>query len=167
MSANSRIRTCGHKNLKRKIARKCRTIFGYQQPIPRGATVSSYAPIHFKAVLIRGAVAMALVIGPGASFGAKAADHYISLTNIFPSGKCSPVVPNFEVMISRFAGGEITEHKIHNDQDEVIEVITTFINKERDQWATVGSRRDTKVIFCLYASGNGRGSVNRRILESE
>ena len=43
-------------------------------------------------------------------------------------------------------------------------VITTFINKERDQWATVGSRRDMKVIFCLYASGIGRGSVNRRSL---
>ncbi len=110
---------------------------------------------------------MALVIGPGACFGAKAADHYVSLTNIFPSGKCSPVIPNFEVMISRFAGGELTEHKIHNDRDEVIEVITTFINKERDQWATVGLRRDTKVIFCLYASGNGRSSVTRRTVRSE
>ena len=110
---------------------------------------------------------MALVIGLSTSFGAKAADHYISLSNIFPSGKCSPVIPNFEVMISQFAGGELTEHKIHNDQDEVIEVITTFINKDRDQWATVGSRRDTKVIFCLYASGKGRGSVNRRTLKSE
>jgi hypothetical protein len=67
-------------------------------------------------------------------------------------------------MISQFAGGELTEHKIRNDRGEVIEVITTFINKNRDQWATVGSRRDTKVIFCLYASGNGRGSVNRRTL---
>ena len=107
---------------------------------------------------------MAFFIGPGTSFGAKAADHYISLTNIFPSGKCSPVIPNFEAMISRFAGGELTEHKIRNDQDEVIEVITTFINKDRDQWATVGTRRDEKVIFCLYASGNGGGSVHRRTL---
>ncbi len=129
--------------------------------------MSSNAPIQFKAVLIRGAVAVALVIGLSASFGAKAADHYISMSKIFPSGKCSPVIPNFEVMISQFAGGEITEHKIHNDQDDVIEVITTFINKERDQWATVGLRRDTKVIFCLYASGNGRGSVNRRIIKSQ
>ena len=129
--------------------------------------MSSYVPIQFKAVLIRGAVALALVIGLSTSFGAKAGDHYIPLTKIFPAGKCSPVIPNFEVMISLFAGGELTEHKIHNDQGEVIEVITTFINKDRDQWATVGSRRDEKVIFCLYASGNGRGSVNRRSLISE
>ncbi len=129
--------------------------------------MSSYAPIQFKAVLIRGAVALALVIGLSTSFGAKAGDHYISLSKIFPDGKCSPVILNFEVMISQFAGGELTEYKIHNGQGEVIEVITTFINKDRDQWATVGSRRDEKVIFCLYASGNGRGSVNRRILRSE
>ena len=129
--------------------------------------MSSYLPIHFKAVLIRGAVALALAIGLSTSFGAKADDHYISLPKIFPVGKCSPVIPNFEVMVSQFAGGELTEHKIHNGQGEVIEVITTFINKERDQWATVGSRRDEKVIFCLYASGNGRGSVNRRTLVSE
>ncbi len=116
------------------------------------------------AVLIRGTVALALIIGLSASFGAKAGDHYIPLSKIFPAGKCSPVIPNFEVMISQFAGGELTEHKIHNDQGEVIEVITTFINKDRDQWATVGLRRNTKVIFCLYASGNGRGSVNRRTL---
>jgi hypothetical protein len=87
------------------------------------------------------------------------------LTTIFPSGKCSPVIPNFEMMVSRFAGGELTEHKIRNDRGEVIEVITTFINKDRDQWVTVGSQRDEKVIFCLYASGNGRGSVNRRTLK--
>ena len=129
--------------------------------------MSSYAPIQFKAVLIRGAVALALVIGLSTSFGAKAGDHYIPLSKIFPDGKCSPVILNFEVMISQFAGGELTEYKIHNGQGEVIEVITTFINKDRDQWATVGSRRDEKVIFCLYASGNGRGSVNRRTLKSE
>ncbi len=126
--------------------------------------MSSYVPIQFKAVFVRGAVTLALVFGLGTSFGAKAGDHYISLSKIFPTGKCSPVIPNFEVMISQFAGGELTEHKIHNDQGEVIEVITTFINKDRDQWATVGLRRDEKVIFCLYASGNGRGSVNRRTL---
>ncbi len=126
--------------------------------------MSSYVPIQFKAFLIRGAVALTLIICLSASFGAKADDHYISLSKIFPVGKCSSVIPNFEVMISQFAGGEITEHKIHNDQGEVIEVITTFINKDRDQWATVGLRRDTKVIFCLYASGNGRSSVNRRTL---
>ena len=127
--------------------------------------MSSTIAIPFKAVLIRGAFALALVIGLGTSFGARADDHYVSLSKIFPVGKCSPVIPNFEVMVSQFAGGEITEHKIHNGQGEVIEVITTFINQERDQWATVGSRRDEKVIFCLYASGNGQGSVNRRALK--
>ena len=122
---------------------------------------------QLEAVRIRSAIALALVIALCTSFGAKADDHYISLTKIFPVGKCSPVIPNFEVMISQFAGGEITELKIHNDQGEVIEVITTFINNDRDQWATVGSRRDEKVIFCLYASGNGPGSVNRQTLKSE
>ena len=129
--------------------------------------MSNHAAIQFKAVLVRGAVALALVIGLSTSFGAKADDHYVSLSKIFPVGKCSPVILNFAVMISQFAGGELTEYKIHNDQGEVIEVISTFINKDRDQWATVGSRRDEKVIFCLYASGNGRGSVNRRSLISE
>ncbi len=127
--------------------------------------MSSYLPIQFKAVLIRGALALALVIGLSASFEAQAGDHYVSMSKIFPVGKCSAVIPNFELMTSRFAGGELTEHKIHNDRGEVIEVITTFINKDRDQWATVGSRRDEKVIFCLYASGNGRGSVNRRTIK--
>ena len=127
--------------------------------------MSGYLSLQFKVVLIRGAAALALVMGPGTSFGAKGGDHYIPMTKIFPAGKCSPVIPNFEVMISQFAGGELTEHKIHNDRGEVIEIITTFVNKDRDQWATVGSRRDEKVIFCLYASGNGQGSVNRRTLK--
>ncbi len=129
--------------------------------------MSNHVAIQFKAVLVCGALALALVIGLGTSFGVKADDHYVSLSKIFPVGKCSPVILNFEVMISQFAGGELTEYKIHDGQGEVIEVITTFINKDRDQWATVGSRRDEKVIFCLYASGNGRGSVNRRSLISE
>ncbi len=129
--------------------------------------MSSYVPIQFRAVLIRGAVALAFVIGLSTSLEAKAGDHYISLSKIFPDGKCSPVILNFDVMISRFAGGELTQYKIHNGQSEVIEVITTFINKDRDQWATVGSRRDEKVIFCLYASGSGPGSINRRTLESD
>ena len=127
----------------------------------------SYAPIQFKSVLITGTAALTLVIGLCASFGANAGDHYVPLTKIFPTGKCSPVIPNFEVMVAHFAGGEFTEFKIHDDQSEVVEVITTFINKDRDQWVIVGSRRDEKVIFCLYASGNGHGSVDRRILESE
>ena len=126
--------------------------------------MSSYAPIPFKTVLIRCAVALALVIGLSTSLGVKAGNHYVPMTTIFPNGKCSPVIPNFELMISQFAGGELTEHKIQNDQGEVVEVITTFINKDRDQWATVGSKRDKKVIFCLYASGVGMGSVARRNL---
>jgi hypothetical protein len=124
----------------------------------------SYVPVRFRAVLVQGAVALALIVGSSTSFEAKADDHYIPMSKIFPAGKCSAVIPNLEMMISQFAGGELTEHKIHDDQGEVVEVITTFINKDRDQWATVGSRRDTKVIFCLYASGIGRGSVARRTL---
>ena len=124
----------------------------------------SYVTDRFKAVLVRGAVALALIGGTSTPFEAKAGDHYISLSKIFPAGKCSAVIPNLEMMISQFAGGELTEHKIQNNQGEVVEVITTFVNKDRDQWATVGLRRDTKVIFCLYASGIGRGSVTRRIL---
>ncbi len=64
-----------------------------------------------------------------------------------------------------FEGGEFTEYKIRDDMSEVIENISTFINKDRDQWVIVGSKRDEKVIFCLYASGNGRGSVNRQTLK--
>ena len=127
----------------------------------------SDAPIQFKAVLTTGVIVLAFVIGLSASFGAKAGDHYVSLSRIFPTGKCSSVIPNFELMESYFIGGELTEHKIQNDQGEVVEVITTFINKNRDQWATVVSQRDTKVIFCLYASGIGRGAVDRRTIKSE
>ncbi len=126
--------------------------------------MSRDAPIQLKAVLIIGAAALALVIGLGASFGAEANDHYVSLKKIFPTGKCSPVSPNFELMMAYFAGGEFTEYKIHDDKSEVIETITTVINKDRDQWVIVGSKRDEKVIFCLYASGNGHGSVDRQII---
>ncbi len=129
--------------------------------------MSGFAPIQFKAVLTTGVIVLAFVIGLSASFGAKAGDHYVSLSTIFPTGKCSPVIPNFELMESRFVGGELTEHKIQNNQGEVVEVITTFINKNRDQWATVVLQRDTKVIFCLYASGIGRGAVHRRTIKSE
>jgi len=78
---------------------------------------------------------MALAIGLSLSFGTRASDHYVSMSKIFPVGKCSPVIPNFEVMVSEFAGGELTQHKIQDDKGEVIETITTFINKSRDQWA--------------------------------
>ena len=109
--------------------------------------------------------ALAVIIHLCTSFGATAGDHYVSLSKIFPTGKCSPVISNFELMTSYFSGGEFTEYKIQDDQGEVIEVITTFISKDRDQWATVVLRRDTKVIFCLYASGIGRGSVDRRTIK--
>lgn len=122
--------------------------------------MSSDAPIQCQAVLARGAVALALVIGLSTSLGARADDTYFSLKKIFPNGKCSPVIPNYELMIAGFAGGEFTKYKIHDDQGEVVEVISTFVSKDRDQWAIVGSKTDSKVIFCLYASGIGRGSVD-------
>lgn len=111
------------------------------------------------------AAAAAFFIGFSLPDLARAGDHYISLSKIFPVGKCSPVIANFEIMVSEFAGGELTEHKIRNDEGKVIEVITIFINQKRDQWAMVGSRHDDNVIFCLYASGNGEGSVKRRALK--
>ena len=124
-------------------------------------------PVQFKAVLTRGAVALALVVGPGASLGARANDDYFSLKKIFPDGKCSPVIPNFELMVAGFAGGEFTKLNIHDDQGNVVEVISSFVNKDRDQWAIVGSKTDSKVIFCLYASGSGKGSVDSRTIKSQ
>ena len=113
-----------------------------------------------------GLVAM-MVFLLAAPAGARADGHFVSLSKIFPTGKCSSVIPNFELMMAHFAGGEFTEHKIQDDKGEVVEVITTFINKDRDQWATVGLRRETKVIFCLYASGIGQGSVERQTIKPE
>ena len=112
-------------------------------------------------------IAPALVFGLGLSFGAKADDHFFPMSKIFPNGKCSAVILNFELMKAGFAGGEFTQHKILDDQGEALETISTFINKERDQWAIVGSKRDEKVIFCLYASGIGKGSVVRRALKPD
>jgi hypothetical protein len=129
------------------------------------ATMSGDVPIQFKAVLIRSAVALALVVGLSASFGAAADHHYFSLKRIFPNGKCSPVIPNYELMIAGFAGGEFTKYRIYDDQDKVVEVISSFVNEERDQWALVGSKTDSKVIFCLYASGIGKGSVDSRTIK--
>ena len=129
--------------------------------------MSSDATILLKAVVIRVAVALALVIGLGASSGVRAEVHYFSLSKIFPVGKCSPVIPNFELMVSQFAGGELTEHKIHDGQGEVVEVISSLINKDRDQWVIVGLKTESQVIFCLYASGIGQGSVDSRTIKSE
>ncbi len=122
-------------------------------------------PIQFKAVLIRGTVALALVIGLCTSFGAKADTHYFSLNNIFPDRKCSNVIPFYELMVSGFIGGELTKHKIYDGQGKVVEVISIFVNKDRDQWAIVGSKTDTKVIFCLYASGIGKRSVDSQTIK--
>ena len=129
--------------------------------------MSSDATILLKTVLIRIAAALALVIGLGASSGARAEDHFFSLSEIFPLGKCSPVIPNFELMISKFAGGELTEHRIHDGQGEVVEVISSLVNKDRDQWVIVGLKTETQVIFCLYASGIGQGSVDSRTINTK
>jgi len=82
------------------------------------------------------------------------------LKKIFPKGKCSPVSPNFELMKAGYIGGEITQFKIHGYLGRMVEVITSFINKARDQWVPVGSKTGTKVIFCLYASGIGKESID-------
>jgi len=122
-------------------------------------------PFEFVRVFI--VTVLVLMLAVNTPYVALADDHYISLSKIFPNGKCSPMAPNFELMTASFKGGEMTQHKIHDDKGELVETITTFINKERDQWAMVGSKRDEKVIFCLYASGIGQDSVNRRTLGSE
>ncbi len=109
--------------------------------------------------------ALAFVIGMSLTSGARAGEHYFSLKTIFPDGKCSGVIVNFELMKAGFAGGESTEFKIHDHDGGVVEVITSFVNKEHDQWAIVGSKRDEKVIFCLYASGVGPGAVARETLK--
>jgi hypothetical protein len=49
----------------------------------------------------------------------------------------------------------------------VVEVITTFVNEDHSQWAIVGSKTDSKVIFCLYASGVGNGAVDSLIIQPE
>ena len=112
-------------------------------------------------------ILLAVIMLLAAPFGAWAEVHYFSLKQVFPSGKCSPVIPNFELMRTGFSDGEITQYKINDSDGRVVEVITSFINKDRDQWALVGSKTETKVIFCLYASGIGRGSVNSLTIKSE
>lgn len=126
--------------------------------------MSSFDPLRFKSGLIRGAALLALCVGLGAPDGARAESHYFSLKKIFSDGKCTPIIPNFELMIAGFAGGEITNYKIHGDRGKVVEVITSFVNKDRDQWALAGSKTESKVIFCLYASGIGKGSVDSRTI---
>ena len=64
-----------------------------------------------------------------------------------------------------FSDGEITQYKIHDAQGQTVEIITSFISKNRDQWALVGSKTESQVIFCLYASGIGRDSVDRQLIE--
>jgi len=128
--------------------------------------------IHLKARECPGGLNMrvkllAVIMLLAVSFGAGADVHYFSLKKVFPGGKCSPVIPNFELMRAGFADGEIMQYKINDSEGEVVEVITSFINKERDQWALVGSKTETKVIFCLYASGIGHGSVISMATKSE
>jgi len=112
-----------------------------------------------KGILIAAVVAMA------ALGSARADSHYFSLSKIFPKGKCAGIFPNFELLKAGFPGGEITEYKIRDNTGNVMETLTTLINKQRDQWVTVVSKRDTKVIFCLFASGVGKGSVDRKALK--
>jgi hypothetical protein len=118
-------------------------------------------------VLVLRATLLALVVLMVMPFGAEAEVHYFSLKKVFPSGKCSPVIPNYELMQVGFTDGEITQYKIYDSEGEVIEIITSFISKDRDQWALVGSKTETKVIFCLYASGIGRDSVNSLTVKTE
>jgi hypothetical protein len=120
--------------------------------------------ILLKAIFMRGAAPLAIVLALATSFEAKADSHYFSLKKIFPNGKCSPVIPNYELMVAGFAGGESTKLKIYDNQGNVVEVISTFFNKTGDQWVIVGSKTKSKVIFCLYSSGNGKGSVDRQII---
>jgi len=65
---------------------------------------------------------MVVLVVPGR---AGADGHYLPLSKIFPSGKCSGVIPNFELMTALFVGGEITEYKIRDNQGRVVEVITS------------------------------------------
>jgi len=118
-----------------------------------------------KAAFITGVIVLSGIFGLGLISVAEADHHFIPMSKFFPKGKCSPMIPTFELMAASFTGGEITEYKIRNDRNEVIEVITAFINKDRDQWAIVGSRRARKVIFCLYASGVGKRAAERRALK--
>ena len=110
------------------------------------------------------AVMTVLLAGPAE---VEAEGHYFSLKKIFPNGKCSPVIPNFESMKTGFTGGQITQYKINDSEGRTVEVITSFISKERDQWALVGLKTETKVIFCLYASGVGPGSVDSQAIISD
>jgi len=110
------------------------------------------------------ALMMILLTGP---FEAVADAHYFSLKKVFPDGKCSPIIPHFEAMKAGFTGGEITRYKIYDAQGRMVEVISSFISKDRDQWALVGSKTDTRVIFCLYASGTGSGSVDSQAIRLE
>ena len=110
------------------------------------------------------AVMIGLLAGPAEI---EADGRYFSLKKIFPNGKCSPVIPNFESMKIGFSGGQITQYKINDSEGQIVEVITSFISKDRDQWALVGLKTETKVIFCLYASGIGRGSVDSQTIVSE
>lgn len=127
--------------------------------------MSRYTLVHFKIILAWGAVALAFTVGVGTSLPAKADSHLFSLKKIFSKGKCAPVAPNYELLIAGFAGGEISKYKITDKQGRVVEVISTLVNKQRDQWVIVGSKTERKVIFCLYASGSGSGSAEHQAIK--
>ncbi len=113
------------------------------------------------------AALLALAVLAAMPCGAAADVHYFSLKKVFPSGKCSPVIPNFELLQAGFKGGEITQYKIYDSEGKVVEVLTSFVNKDRDQWALVGSKIETTVIFCLYASGIGQDSVKSLTVKTD
>ncbi len=125
--------------------------------------MAKHRQVHRKIACLLGAAALGLAL----SLSAGAGEHLVPLSKIFPSGKCSAVSPYFELLKIAFAGGEQTDHVIYDDKGAVVEIITSFVNKARDQWVLVGSRRDEKVIFCLYASGIGPISVKKRALKAE
>ncbi len=107
---------------------------------------------------------LALALALGLSSASKADSHYFPLSTVFTKGKCTLVNPNFERMVTAFAGGEITEYKKRDENGHVTQIITSVVNKERDQWAIVGSRASQRYIFCLYASGVGEGVVDKNPL---
>lgn len=134
-------------------------------PVTRIVSISGHISRVCKRISTNGAIVLVFTMSIYLTFGAMADQHYFSLKKIFPNGKCSPVIPNYELMIAGFTGGEITKFKIYDLQGNVVEVISIMVSKNRDQWAIVGSKTDKKVIFCLYSSGVGNDSVDRNSIK--
>jgi len=138
-----------------------------KKELKSNATVYTHADQRTPGGPIMRAILLALTMLLAVPFEAGADLHYFYMKKVFPGGKCSPVIPNFEVLRAGFIDGEITQYKINDSEGRVVEVITSFISEDRDQWALVGSKTETKVIFCLYASGIGPGSVNSLGIKSD